>query len=169
MGQQSERLSETRFPPYPPDSSRYYKPPVYRRNDTGISPCKHQRDSICMLCRIQFYLLKRNNQNTSDVWRKTTNSVYLRRPDSHHREKEMHSPALQQLKAELTSQNQTASQSVHRLAKLMNALDQRGNLLMSTILNGLLFWELRQVMQIEKWKEAHSADLPPLDRSYRSN
>ena len=74
--------------------------------------------------------------------------------------KEMHSPALQQLKAELTSQNQTASQSVHRLAKLMNALDQRGNLLMSTILNGLLFWELRQVMQIEKWKEAHSADLP---------
>ena len=28
------------------------------------------------------------------------------------------------------------------------------------ILNGLLFWELRQVMQIEKWKEAHSADLP---------
>ena len=42
----------------------------------------------------------------------------------------------------------------------MNALDQRGNLLMSTILNGLLFWELRQVMQIEKWKEAHSADLP---------
>ena len=74
--------------------------------------------------------------------------------------KEMHSPALQQLKAELTSQNQTASQSVHRLAKLMNALDQRGNLLISTILNGLLFWELRQVMQIEKWKEAHSADLP---------
>ena len=42
----------------------------------------------------------------------------------------------------------------------MNALDQRGNLLISTILNGLLFWELRQVMQIEKWKEVHSADLP---------
>lgn len=160
MGKQSERLSEARFPPYPPDNSRYYQPPVYWCYDSGISPCKHQRDSICVLCRIQFYLLKRNNQNTSDVWRKTTNSVYLRRPDSHHREKEMHSPALQQLKAELTSQNQTASQSVHRLAKLMNALDQRGNLLMSTILNGLLFWELRQVMQIEKWKEAHSADLP---------
>ena len=87
LGKQSERLSETRFPPYPPDSSRYYQPPVYWRNDSGISPCKHQWDSICVLCRIQFYLLKRNNQNTSDVWRKTTNSVYLRRPDSHHREK----------------------------------------------------------------------------------
>ena len=78
----------------PPDSSMYYKPPVYRRNDSGISPCKHQRDSICMLCRIQFYLLKRNNQNTSDVWRKTTNSVYLRRPDSHHREKRDAQPCI---------------------------------------------------------------------------
>ena len=66
----------------------------YRRNDSGISPCKHQRDSICMLCRIQFYLLKRNNQNTSDVWRKTTNSVYLRRPDSHHREKRDAQPCI---------------------------------------------------------------------------
>ena len=68
----------------------------------------------------------------------------------------MHSPALQQLKAELTSQNQTASQSVHRLAKLMNALDQRGNLLMSTILNGLLFWELRQVMLIVLLQHSHT-------------
>ena len=54
--------------------------------------------------------------------------------------KEMHSPILQQLKAELTSQNQTASQAVRQLSKLMNALDQRSNLLMSTILNGLIFW-----------------------------
>lgn len=74
--------------------------------------------------------------------------------------KEMHSPILQQLKAELTSQNQTASQAVRQLSKLMNALDQRSNLLMSTILNGLIFWELRQVMRIEQWKETHANDLP---------
>lgn len=74
--------------------------------------------------------------------------------------KEMHSPILQELKTELTSENQTASQAVHRLSKLMNALDQRSNILMSTILNGLLFWELRQVMRIEKWKESHALDLP---------
>lgn len=74
--------------------------------------------------------------------------------------KEMHSPILQQLKAELTSQNQTASQAVRQLSKLMNALDQRSNLLMSTILNGLIFWELRQVMRIEQWKDTHSNDLP---------
>lgn len=74
--------------------------------------------------------------------------------------KEMHSPILQQLKAELTSQNQTASQAVRQLSKLMNALDQRSNLLMSTILNGLIFWELRQVMRIEQWKDTHAKDLP---------
>lgn len=74
--------------------------------------------------------------------------------------KEMHSPMLQQLKAELTSQNQTASQAVRQLSKLMNALDQRSNLLMSTILNGLIFWELRQVMRIEQWKDTHANDLP---------
>ena len=72
----------------------------------------------------------------------------------------MHSHILQELKTDLTSQNQTASQAVRQLSKLMNALDQRSNLLMSTILNGLIFWELRQVMRIEKWKEIHASDLP---------
>ena len=75
-------------------------------------------------------------------------------------QKEMHSHILQELKADLTSPNQTASQAVRQLSKLMNALDQRSNLLMSTILNGLIFWELRQVMRIEKWKEIHASDLP---------
>ena len=75
-------------------------------------------------------------------------------------QKEMQSHILQKLKTELTSQNQTASQAVRQLSKLMNALDQRSNLLISTILNGLIFWELRQVMRIEKWKEIHASDLP---------
>ena len=35
----------------------------------------------------------------------------------------------------------------------MNALDQRNNMLMQFVLNGLFFWELRQVMKIEAWKE----------------
>ena len=74
-------------------------------------------------------------------------------------QKEMHSHILQELKTDLTSQNQTASQAVRQLSKRMNALDQRNNLLMSTILNGLIFWELRQVMRIEKWKEIHASDL----------
>lgn len=74
--------------------------------------------------------------------------------------KEMKSAVLQQLKTELRSRNLSASQAVHQLSKLMNALDQRSNVLMSSILNGLIFWELRQVMRIEKWKELYASDLP---------
>lgn len=74
--------------------------------------------------------------------------------------KEMKSTVLEKLKDNLTSNGQSASHAVRQLSKLMNALDQRSNLLMSTILNGFMFWELRQIMRIEKWKEAHAADLP---------
>ena len=74
--------------------------------------------------------------------------------------KEMQSLVLKQLKTKLTNQNQTASQAVRQLSKLMNALDQRNNLLISSILNGLIFWELRQVMRIEQWKEIHAGNLP---------
>ncbi|WP_294627849.1 MutS family DNA mismatch repair protein [uncultured Bacteroides sp.] len=74
--------------------------------------------------------------------------------------KEMHSPVLQQLKAELTdSRKKTASQAVRQLSQLMNALDQRNNVLISIILNGFIFWELRQMMRIEQWKETHANDL----------
>ncbi|MDR0892890.1 MAG: hypothetical protein LBN24_09785 [Mediterranea sp.] len=75
-------------------------------------------------------------------------------------QKEMRSPALQALKAELTSHGQTASQAVRRLSELMNSLDQRNNLLMLTILNGLMFWELRKMTRIEEWKARHATDLP---------
>lgn len=74
--------------------------------------------------------------------------------------KEMRSTILQQLKSKLKSKNQTASQAVYQLSKLMNALDQRSNLFMSTILNGLFFWELLQVIRIEKWKSSLASDLP---------
>lgn len=74
--------------------------------------------------------------------------------------KEMKSTVLKKLKDNLTSNGQSASHAVYQLSKLMNALDQRSNLLMSTILNGFMFWELRQIMRVEKWKEAHAADLP---------
>ena len=74
-------------------------------------------------------------------------------------QKEVFSPELQKLKSELITGNEAASQSVYKLNRLMNALDQRNNMFMSIILNGLLFWELRQVIRIEQWKEAHSSDL----------
>ena len=53
-----------------------------------------------------------------------------------------------------------ASSAILRLNRLMNELDQRNNYLMYTILNGTFFWELWQMMRIERWKEQHAASLP---------
>lgn len=75
-------------------------------------------------------------------------------------EAEPKSDALKEVKALVCNNKKTASQAVKRLTDLMNALDQRNNLLMAMVLNGFLFWELRQAMRIEAWKENYAADLP---------
>ncbi|BEG99724.1 MutS family DNA mismatch repair protein [Bacteroides sedimenti] len=52
-----------------------------------------------------------------------------------------------------------ASIAVKRLSTMMNALDQRNNILVTMLLNGFLFWELRQTIKIESWKEKHATRL----------
>ena len=66
---------------------------------------------------------------------------------------------LKDIKEEIGSEKQTASLSISQLSKLMNELDQRNNIFMYVILNGLFFWELRQIMRIEAWKEQHADEL----------
>lgn len=67
---------------------------------------------------------------------------------------------LKELKEEIGGENRKASHSISRLSKLMDELDQRSNVFMYIILNGLFFWELRQIMRIEAWKEQYAGDLP---------
>lgn len=70
------------------------------------------------------------------------------------------SALLKEIKEEIGGEKRKASHSIGRLSKLMNELDQRNNIFMYMILNGLFFWELRQIMRIEAWKEQYAADLP---------
>lgn len=74
--------------------------------------------------------------------------------------KEVQSQKLKEIKELVGNDKKAASQSVKRLSSLMNALDQRSNMIMNFVLNGLFFWELRQVMRIEAWKESCANDLP---------
>ncbi|KAA6344407.1 DNA mismatch repair protein MutS [termite gut metagenome] len=67
---------------------------------------------------------------------------------------------LKQVKALVEGEKQSASKAVNRLAALMNALDQRNNIFVAFILNGLFFRELHQIMKIEAWKESYASDLP---------
>ena len=68
--------------------------------------------------------------------------------------------ALQACCNHLDTGREPASEAIRRLSKEMNALNQRNNILAYVLLNGLLFWEVRQVMRIERWKERHAAGLP---------
>ena len=72
----------------------------------------------------------------------------------------MQSPALKAIKDKIGGDRQEASLAIRRLDKLMNALDQRNNYLMYTVLNGTFCWELWQIMRIERWKEQHASALP---------
>ena len=54
-----------------------------------------------------------------------------------------------------------ASEALHRLDRMLHALEQRGNLLVGVILNGLMWWELNQAMRIEQWKREYGARLLP--------
>lgn len=85
-----------------------------------------------------------------------TYSVLLRHID----EQPMQSALLKEIKEEIGGEERKASHSIQQLSKLMNALDQRSNVFMCAILNGLFFWELRQIMRIETWKEQYASDLP---------
>lgn len=74
--------------------------------------------------------------------------------------KEMKAAYLTEIRSLVKENQKTASLSVNRLATLMNALDQRNNILIAALLNGLMFWELKQMMKIEAWKEEHADKLP---------
>jgi hypothetical protein len=53
-----------------------------------------------------------------------------------------------------------ASQAIRRLTRRMNALDQRNNIFVTAVLNGLFFWELHQIIRVEAWKDVYGSYLP---------
>lgn len=74
--------------------------------------------------------------------------------------KKFKSDELQILQSSLYKDEIKASAAIHQLARLMNALDQRNNIFIAAILNGLFFWELRQMIRIEAWKNRYAEQIP---------
>lgn len=72
----------------------------------------------------------------------------------------MKAPLLKDISAKTSGGEETSSHAIRRLNRLMDELDWRNNIFMYAILNGLFFWELRQMMRIEEWREEHARDLP---------
>ena len=67
------------------------------------------------------------------------------------------SKKLQQIQSDFKSDDQQASQLIHRLTRLIDSLEQRNNLLVGIFLNGFLLWDIRLCYQIEKWLSQHGS------------
>ena len=67
------------------------------------------------------------------------------------------SEKLKDIQSHLRSDTQSASNHIHRLTKLIDALEQRNNLLLGIFLNGFLLWDIRLCHKIEKWLAVHGA------------
>ena len=71
----------------------------------------------------------------------------------------MESPLLTSLKKGFKSNGKKASEVLGILAKELDRLDLRNNLILYAILEGSMFWQLRQMLRIERWKQEHGKHL----------
>ena len=71
----------------------------------------------------------------------------------------MESPLLIVLKKEFESHGKKAPEVLGMLAKELDLLDLRNNLILYALLEGSMFWQLRQMLRIERWKEEYGAHL----------
>lgn len=69
------------------------------------------------------------------------------------------SPRLREEQERLGKGDSAASQAIERLGGLSYMLDQRLNMIAGILLNGVLLWDLRYIIRLEKWRETHRTDV----------
>lgn len=72
---------------------------------------------------------------------------------------EMKAPLLARLKAKFGTDGKRTSEILKELATELDKLDLRNNQIMYVLLEGSLFWQLRQVMRIEAWRKKYGGCL----------
>ena len=68
---------------------------------------------------------------------------------------------LQKKKSILHSEREKTSLILKKFAKILDAFDQRNNMIYGILGNGLFLWDLLQCYRIEKWIAAHSQYIQP--------
>ena len=71
-----------------------------------------------------------------------------------------HSEPLASLRLKLSEGNLTASRAVRELAREVEKMDWRINMVAGVMLNGLLMWDLQCVLRLERWKNRYKGHLP---------
>ncbi len=73
--------------------------------------------------------------------------------------REFDSILLKNLQQEMSVGKLKAHERIGNLVKILQALDQRLNMLMGVILNVYFFWDIRQLIRIENWKRKNAEEM----------
>ncbi len=69
------------------------------------------------------------------------------------------STLLQEKQQLVISETEKASQTLKQFAGILNAFDQRNNMLFGVLANGLLLWDIRQCYRIEQWIKVNNTKI----------
>ncbi len=70
------------------------------------------------------------------------------------------SPVLQKIQSDISGASDPAVLRLKKLSRILQAFDNRINLLVGIFLNGLLLWDFHCIYKLEKWKEKSKDHLP---------
>ena len=70
------------------------------------------------------------------------------------------SNVLNEIKKNISGKSNSASVSVKKLGRLIQAFDSRNNMLIGAILNGLFLWDYQSISRLEKWKSEYKNVFP---------
>jgi hypothetical protein len=65
------------------------------------------------------------------------------------------SVVLNDIKLNVTGENDSAAESIRKLGRLIQSFDNRNNILVGFVLNGLLLWDYQSIYRLEKWKSEY--------------
>ena len=70
------------------------------------------------------------------------------------------SPFLNEIKQNISGKELSASVSVKKLGRLIQAFDSRNNMVVGFVLNGLLLWDYLSILRLERWKSEYRSFFP---------
>lgn len=70
------------------------------------------------------------------------------------------SPVLNEIKLNIAGEKASASIAVRKLGRLIQAFDNRNNMLVGFVLNGLVLWDYHCILKLEKWKSEYKNLFP---------
>ncbi len=116
-----------------------------------------------LVLAVNLVILRRASRQISSQHRGVTRQIPTLRNYGrlfHQVEKQtFQSQNLQQLQNIFFSDHQPASKSIRKLSRISDALDNRYNMIVGTLLNVLFLWDLHQVARLEGWHHRHAGEV----------